>query len=392
MTNFLIKFFVKNYKDTTNPNVRLNFGIFSGIVGICCNIILSVAKFIAGILSSSIATTADAFNNLSDAGSSIVSLVGFKVAGLPADDDHPFGHGRAEYISGFIVSMVITLMGVELAKSSFNKIINPQKIEFSIISLVILSISILVKLWMFFFNKNISKKIQSATIRATSVDSLVDVIATTAVVISMLVSYFTSLNIDAYAGSLVSLFIIYTGFATAKDTLDPLLGQQPDIELVNSIQKRVLSYSGIVGIHDLIVHNYGSNKKLISLHAEVPCTVDILDIHDTIDNIERQIKQEFGCETVIHMDPIVVDDVVTLAMRERILALTKLIDNSIDIHDFRMVEGKTHTNLIFDVVVPYKFRLTDSEIIEAIANAVKILDGTYKVIITVDKAYGITIK
>lgn len=392
MTNFLIKFFVKNYKDTTNPNVRLNFGIFSGIVGICCNIILSVAKFIAGILSSSIATTADAFNNLSDAGSSIVSLVGFKVAGLPADDDHPFGHGRAEYISGFIVSMVITLMGVELAKSSFNKIINPQKIEFSIISLVILSISILVKLWMFFFNKNISKKIQSATIRATSVDSLVDVIATTAVVISMLVSYFTSLNIDAYAGSLVSLFIIYTGFATAKDTLDPLLGQQPDIELVNSIQKRVLSYSGIVGIHDLIVHNYGSNKKLISLHAEVPCTVDILDIHDTIDNIERQIKQEFGCETVIHMDPIVVDDVVTLAMKERILALTKLIDNSIDIHDFRMVEGKTHTNLIFDVVVPYKFRLTDSEIIEAIANAVKILDGTYKVIITVDKAYGITIK
>lgn len=388
MTNYLVRLFVKDYDNHTNPQVRSRYGVFSGIVGICLNIMLSIGKFISGILSSSIAITADAFNNLSDAGSSIVSLIGFKMANMPADDDHPFGHGRAEYVAGFIVSMVITLMGVELAKNSFDKMINPQAVQFSVLTLCILLISIGAKFWMFLFNRKISKTINSATLKATSVDSLVDVIATSAVAISMILGHFTSIQIDAYAGGIVSLFIIYTGFATAKDTLNPLLGQPPDPAFVAQIEEKVMSYKDIVGIHDLIVHNYGASKKLISLHAEVPCDVNILEIHDTIDNIERDIKREFSCEAVIHMDPIVVDDCVTAAMHDRILALVRLIDPTIDIHDFRVVEGNTHTNLIFDIVVPYKFRLTDQEVVKAITNAVKVLDETFEVVINVDKAYA----
>lgn len=389
MTNFLVKHFIKDYDNHTNPTVRGKYGIFSGVVGICLNVVLSIIKFIAGILTSSIAITADAFNNLSDAGSSVVTMIGFKMASMPADDDHPFGHGRAEYVAGFVVSMVITLMGVELARNSIDKILNPTAIEFNWLSLCILLVSIITKLWMFLFNRKISKKINSATLRATAFDSIVDVVATSAVAISMVLSHLTDLQIDGYAGAAVSLFIIYTGFATAKDTLNPLLGQSPEPEFVQQIHDKVMSYKDIVGIHDLIVHNYGSGKKLISLHAEVPCDVNILEIHDTIDNIERDIKREYLCETVIHMDPIVVDDCVTAALQDRILALVRLIDPTIDIHDFRVVEGNTHTNLIFDVVVPYKFRLTDFEVTNAIANAVKVLDDTFEVVITVDKAYAL---
>lgn len=388
MTNFLLRVFIKNHKDVKNPSVRQAYGVLGGVVGICCNIFLCTAKFIAGFISGSLAITADAFNNLSDAGSSIVSLVGFKMAGTPADNDHPFGHGRAEYISGFIVSLVITLMGVELAQSSFKKIINPEPFEFSIIALVIMCASIFVKLWMFFFNRGMGRRINSPTLKATALDSLSDVAATSAVVISMLVSLIAKVNIDAYAGALVALFIIYTGFNTAKETLDPILGQAPDPEFVEAIQERVMSYPDIVGVHDLIVHNYGSSRKLISLHAEVPCTVDILIIHDTIDNIERDIKRTMGCETVIHMDPIAVDDELTVEVREKVTALVRVIDTAINLHDFRMVKGVTHTNLIFDVVVPYRFRLSDQALVKTISDAVKILDPTYNVVINVDKAYA----
>lgn len=387
MTRLLIKTFIKNFDNISDTNVRQKYGVMSGIVGICCNIVLAGAKFVAGMLSSSIAVTADAFNNLSDAGSSVVSLIGFKMAGRPADDDHPFGHGRAEYVSGFVVSMVILLMGFELLKSSVEKIISPQMIEFSIVSFVILLASIAVKLWMCLFNRRIAKTINSPAIKATAMDSLSDVAATSTVAIGMLISKFAGLNVDAYTGIIVALFILYTGFNTAKDTINPLLGQAPDTEFVKQIEKKVLSYDGVIGLHDLIVHNYGSNNRLVSLHAEVPSDIDILIIHDTIDLIERELKREFNCDAVIHMDPIVTDDIVTGETCKRILALVRLIDKCIDIHDFRMVEGKTHTNLIFDVVVPHKFRLSDCEIIEAIGEAVKALDNTFEVVINVDKAY-----
>lgn len=386
MTKKLIKLFIKNPNDVANAKVRESYGTLGSIVGICCNVLLSISKLIAGFLTSSIAIMADALNNLSDAGSSTVSLIGFKMASRPADDDHPFGHGRAEYVSGLIVSMVIILMGFELGRNSIEKIFNPEVTEVSLISFIIMIAAILLKLWMFLFNTKLSKIIGSSTLKATAMDSISDVIATSTVVISMVITYFTGYNVDAYAGVVVALFIIYTGYKTAIDTLNPLLGQAPDEDFVKAIEEKVLSYPDIMGIHDMIVHNYGPNHSVISLHAEVPYNADILLVHDTIDLIERDIKKEFKCEAVIHMDPIVTDDKVTHAMQNKIAALVKLIDKSINIHDFRMVEGRTHTNLIFDIVVPHKFRLSDHEVIEAIETAVKTLDPTYNVVLTVDKA------
>lgn len=387
MTKLLVRLFVKNNEDIQNQGVRQNYGVMGSIVGIICNLLLCTGKFLAGIFTSSIAVIADAFNNLSDAGSSIVSLIGFKMAAAPADEDHPFGHGRAEYVSGLIVSLIILLMGFELGKSSIEKIIHPAPTEFSILSLIIMIMAIVVKVWMSFFNLRLSKIIQSSTLKATAMDSLSDVIATSTVVICMLISYFTSFNLDAYAGVIVALFILYTGWQTAKETLNPLLGQAPDADFVEAIEKKVRSYPYILGIHDLIVHNYGPNYKLISLHAEVPCDGDILVIHDTIDLIERDIKRDFNCETVIHMDPIITNDTVTNAVQEKIAALVQLIDERITVHDFRMVEGPTHTNLIFDIVVPHRFRMSDIAVVEAIRKAVKTLDSTYEIVVNVDKAY-----
>ncbi|WMJ22952.1 cation diffusion facilitator family transporter [Paludicola sp. MB14-C6] len=387
MTKLLTRLFIKNYKEIHNMQVRQNYGLLASIVGIICNIFLCTIKFIAGLLTSSIAITADAFNNLSDAGSSIVSLLGFKISGSPADDDHPFGHGRMEYVAGLIVAMIIILMGFELGKTSLEKIFHPEPIAISILSFSILIIAILMKLWMYFFNLKISKAIGSIALKATAMDSLSDIIATSTVAISMIISFFTGFNLDSYAGIVVAAFILYTGFNTARETLNPLLGEAPTSEFVKAIEDKVLSYNGVVGTHDLIVHNYGPNRTIVSLHAEVPCNIDIMSIHDTIDNIERDIKKEFGCEAVIHMDPIVVNDSVSNAMKIKVLAMVKLIDASIELHDFRMIEGPTHTNLIFDIVVPHKFRMTDKQIIESIANAVKVLDNTLEVVINVDKAY-----
>lgn len=385
---YLIKLFIKNSDDTGNPQIRGKHGILAGIVGICCNLLLFCIKFFAGTMTASIAITADSFNNLSDAGSSAVTLVGFKMAERPADNGHPFGHGRFEYISGLIVSMVIILVGFELVKSSFDKIIHPEPVVFSVTALFILIFSICVKLWMCFFNKGIAAKINSTAMKATAMDSLSDAIATSTVVISMIITLITNISIDGYAGLAVACFIIYTGITTARDTLDPLLGQAPDSEFVKEIEETVLSYDSILGIHDLIVHNYGPSRCLISLHAEVSCDVDILVIHDTIDNIERHLSHKFSCEVVIHMDPIVTNNQLLSETHEKISALVKIIDESICIHDFRMVEGATHTNLIFDIVVPYRFRLNDEDVIKSVSSAVKVLDPKYEVVITVDKAFA----
>jgi len=387
MTKLLIKLFIKNKDDVQNPIVRNSYGMLGTIVGIIANILLSGFKFFAGFLTSSLAITADALNNLTDAISSVVALIGFKMSSIPSDDDHPFGHGRAEYVSGFIVSMVIILVGFELGKNSVMQIISPTDISLSPIALIIMLVSIVTKLWMCLFNRNISKRINSLTLKATAIDSLSDVIATSTVVVGMLITFFTSVNVDAYSGLVVSLFILYAGFNIAKETLDELLGQAPSAEFVEEIETRVLAHKDVVGVHDLIVHNYGVNRCVVSLHAEVPCDIDLIGIHDTIDLIERELKNECSCEAVIHIDPIVTDDKVTNAVNDKIEALVKLVDENISMHDFRMVEGKTHTNLIFDIVVPHKFRLTDAQLIASIKTAVKAIDHTYEVVITVDKAF-----
>lgn len=385
MTNILLKLFIKDYKQTNNPKVRQKYGMLGGAVGIICNILLFLSKFIAGLLTSSISITADSFNNLSDAGSSIVTLVGFKLAGAPADNEHPFGHGRIEYISGLIVSMVIMLVGLELVKTSVEKIINADDITFSTISLIILLASILVKLWLGLFNKNLGKRINSATMKATAMDSISDVVATSSVVIGMLFYKFTGYNIDGFIGILVALFIIYTGIQTAKDTLNPLLGEAPDKEFVHEVENFVLQFPNIVGVHDLIVHNYGPGRRIISLHAEVPSKIDILKIHDIIDNIERKLNVKFDCESVIHMDPIIIDDKILTEVSNKVKNAINELDEQLSIHDFRMVSGDTHTNLIFDLVIPFKHNLSDKEIIRQVRKKIKEIDNKYEIVINIDK-------
>lgn len=388
MTKYIIKKFISNSEDINNPEVRKNYGIVSGFVGIFCNVILFISKIIAGILTSSVSITADAFNNLSDAGSSIVTIIGFKLADKPADADHPFGHGRIEYISGFIVSIVILIVGLELIKSSIVKIINPEPIDFNIVSLAIMVISILIKLWMSVYNRYVGKKIDSSTIQAVAADSLNDVVATSAVVIGIVINYFTSLNIDGIMGCVVAIFIIKAGLETAKDTIDPLLGQAPEQSFVDAIESEVLKYDIVIGIHDLIVHNYGPGRTIVSLHAEVPCNVGILEIHDTIDNIEKHINQKFNCESVIHMDPIMVDNENINKLHDVVKNIIHNVDDSMSMHDFRVVEGPTHTNLIFDIAVPWKCKMADDEIINSIQKEIDKLEDRFELVIQIDKVYS----
>ena len=387
MTNFLIKHFIPNASDVKSPAVRQRYGVVSGVVGILCNALLCTAKIAAGLLTGAVSIVADGINNLSDGGSCVVSLLGFKMAGKPADDKHPFGHGSIEYVAGLIVSFIIVLMGVELAKTSLDKIFHPEEISFSWITPAVLGISILVKLWMCFFNRKMGDKIDSAVLRATAMDSLSDVAATSAVLAGFVIGYWARVNLDGYLGVLVALFILYTGVSTAKGTLYLLLGEAPDPEFVKQIQQEVLSYPEIIGVHDLIVHNYGPGHSVVSLHAEVPCDVDILKIHDTIDNAERDLKKKFDCEVVIHMDPIITDDKETNEIHQKLSSIVRLLDSRVTIHDFRMVKGPTHTNLIFDIVVPHQFRLTDDQVVESLRQAVKALDARYEIVVNVDKAY-----
>lgn len=385
MTKLLVKLFIKDSNDTENPAVRYRYGTFGGIIGIFLNICLFTGKFIAGLITSSIAITADAFNNLSDAGSSIITLVGFKMASKPADNEHPFGHGRFEYISGFIISMIIVLMGFEIGKTSVGKIIHPVGVTFSTISIVILVVSVLVKLWMCFFNRKLGKLINSQTMIATSMDSLSDVLATTAVIIGVLISKFFKINIDGYLGIAVALFILYTGLSAAKGMLDQLLGEAPDKQFIKDIKEFVMSHEEIVGVHDVIIHNYGPSRCIISLHAEVPCEMDIMDIHDVIDIIEAELNNKFCCSSVIHMDPIAINDEFTIETAYQIIKILADIDSNISMHDFRMVNGNTHTNLIFDIVVPFKFRISDDDLKEIICLKVKNIDEKYNAVINIDK-------
>ena len=386
MISLLARLFLKpEGRDETA--LRKGYGILCGAVGIGLNILLFAGKFFAGTIAGSIAITADAFNNLSDAGSSFVTLLGFQLAGQKPDSDHPFGHGRIEYLSGLAVSMLIILMGFELAKSSLDKILHPAPVDSSWLVIVILCVSICVKLYMAFYNRSLGKKLNAPAMLATAADSLSDSIATTAVLIATLVGRFSGLMIDGWCGILVAAFILWSGFNAAKDTVNPLLGTPPTHEFVEQIKELVMAHPAIIGIHDLIVHDYGPGRVMISLHAEVSASGNVLDLHDEIDNVETELREKLGCEAVIHMDPIVTDDGVTKETRERVAALVHCIDDEISIHDFRMVAGPSHTNVIFDAVVPYGFRLTDSEVEEKIKSAVRTLDGNYFAVVKVERSY-----
>jgi len=375
-------------EDVKNPKVRQQYGMICGLVGIMLNILLFAGKFVAGLLSHSISITADAFNNLSDAGSSCVTLVGFKMAGAKPDVNHPFGHGRIEYVTGLIVSGAILVMAFELIKSSVEKILHPEPVTFGVLSLWILLASIVVKIYMAFYNYKIGKKLDSAAMRATATDSLSDTCATAAVLAGALVGEFTGLQIDGWCGILVGLFIFYAGISAARDTLNPLLGQPPEEDFVRQIENIVLSYQEICGIHDLLVHDYGPGRRMISLHAEVPAEGNILELHDIVDNAEMELRNKLRCDAVIHMDPVVTEDAYILELKGKIERLMKEIDSVITMHDFRVVMGQTHTNLIFDVVVPYEFALSDEALERQIQMQVNYsLGENYFVVIQVDKAY-----
>lgn len=385
MITFLSRLLIKDNKNFSSPAVRLRYGMLCGAVGICFNILLFTGKLIAGTLTGSIGITADAFNNLSDAGSASIALIGFRLSDAKADKEHPFGHGRFEYIAGLIVSLVILLMGFELGKSSIEKILHPEAITFSFLALGVLVVSILTKLYMFFYNRSIGKKIDSATMRATAMDSFSDVAATSVVLLSMLIGKWTGWMIDGYAGLAVALFIGYTGIRAAKETVSPLLGQPPTKEFVEEIERIVLRHEGVIGVHDLVVHDYGPGRRMISLHAEVPADGDMIQLHDAVDNLEKLLRKECGCEAVIHMDPVETENQETNRLRAETEAILRELDERLTLHDFRVVTGPTHTNLVFDVVVPFGFAMADDVVRKEISDRIHALEGNCFAVIDVDK-------
>lgn len=388
MITFLASLFIKDRRNYDSPAVRQAYGVLSGAVGIGLNILLFLGKWIAGTLSGSIAITADAFNNLSDAGSSIITLIGFRLSGQAPDPEHPFGHGRMEYISGLLVSVAILVMGFELIWSSFGKLRDPEPIESSALVLGILLASILVKVYMFYYNRSLSKKLDSAAMKATSVDSLSDTVATTLVLIATVISKYTGLILDGWFGIMVGIFIVYTGGSTLKETIDLLIGQPPKKEFIDEIREIVLGHSLVYGVHDLIVHDYGPGRRMISLHAEVAVDGDIQDIHEQIDHIEHELQEKLNCSATIHMDPIVTDDKEVLEMKEKVEEMVQSLDENFSMHDFRMVKGPTRTNLIFDVEVPRKTSLTDNEIMNRLKEQIHGLPGSkYFAVIQIDHEY-----
>ncbi|MBE6022099.1 MAG: cation transporter [Cellulosilyticum sp.] len=387
MTVFLIKRFIKDYDNVKDFKVREAYGLLGGIVGIIANVFLCTSKIAIGLMSSSIAILADGINNLSDAGSSIVTLIGFKLSSKPADEDHPYGHARIEYLSGLIVSFIILLLGLELIRSSFNKILNPEPLSFSWSMVIVLVLSILTKIWLFLFNRNLGKRINSTTMIATATDSLNDVIATSAVLIALLIAFFTGINLDGYMGIFVGIFIFYSGFNLVKETINPLLGEAPSPELIQNVQQKLMSYPTISGYHDLVLHSYGPNQYFASVHAEVPADAHLLECHDLIDIIEKDFAKELGINLVIHLDPILTNDEKSNALKEQVQSIVSKIDSELSIHDFRLVVGKTHTNIIFDVLVPVHLKMKPTLLAGLIDKEIKKIDDTYYTVITVDTNY-----
>ncbi len=386
MIALLSRIFIPNRDQYSSPLVRRAYGTLCSFLGIFLNLCLFLMKLIVGTISGSVAVTADAFNNLSDAGSSVITLIGFRLSAQKSDAEHPFGHGRFEYISGFIVALIIFLVAGELLKSSIEKIIHPEEVVFSWLTGGILLASIAVKGYMYYYNRRIGEKIQSSAMKATATDSLSDAAATTAVLLSMIIGSFLPVSIDGYFGVLVALFILKAGIGVAKETISPLLGQAPDREFVKQIRDMVEAYPEIIGVHDLIVHDYGPGRQMISLHAEVDASGDILSLHDVIDNIERELKEKLSCDATIHMDPVAVGDPLTEKLKEYLTKEAReQIDPQCGIHDLRIVKGPSHTNVIFDIEIPYGISMSDKEVAARLNTLVKQFNQAFYAVVQVDK-------
>ena len=388
MTRLLIRLFVKNYEQVQDAGVRTAYGKMAGWVGIFCNAMLFIGKFVIGMLSGSVSISADAINNLSDASSNIISLLGFKMGSKPADQDHPYGHARYEYLSGLFVSVLIIVIGIELLRSSIQKVRNPETVEFSWIMMAVLAGSILIKLWMAVFNRYMGRAIHSETLIATAADSRNDVISTSAVLAASILSHYTSLELDGWMGILVAGFILYSGIGLIKDTLDPLLGKAPDMALVEMIQRKIMTYEGVLGTHDLMVHDYGPGRLFASVHVEMAAEEDVLKCHDIIDNIEKDFLEQDNLNMVIHFDPIVTSDEAVGDLRKWLSRQVKRIDERLTVHDLRVVPGVSHTNMIFDCVVPHEFELSDKEVRQRIQEMVSAEYAGYQCVITVDKSFA----
>lgn len=391
MSALLIKLFIKNYEDVQSPKVRESYGTLGSLVGILCNLLLCIFKIAIGLLTHSISIAADGFNNLTDMGSSVITMIGFKMANKPADSDHPFGHGRMEYMSAFIVAVLILLVGFELLKTSVTALVKATASpEFTSISVIILIVSVLIKLWMFAFNRKIGKKINSEALIATAKDSLNDTVATTAILITVVVSKFVNLpfNLDALMGVFVALFILYSGITSAKTTLDQILGTPPEKELIDEIENTILSFEEFVGLHDLIVHNYGHGRQFASIHVEVPHDSDIVKCHEQIDLCENLIKEKLGISIVIHMDPIDTNDENIAKTREQLSNAITVIHEKLTLHDFRMTPATDkQTNLIFDVVVPSDLKLSHKDLQSKIEKMAQLINPTFNCVITFDTDY-----
>lgn len=387
MTAVLIKIFLKN-TDLNTSRGRELCGRLAGVVGIICNIILCIFKIAAGIITGSIAIMADGVNNLSDAGSSVITLIGFRLSGKAADDDHPFGHGRMEYVTALVVSIIILLIGFNLGKSSIEKIITPQSAEFSIASLIILGVSIFVKIWMALFNKKLGSIISSTALEATAQDSRNDAIATAAVLIASVISYYTNINLDGYMGAIVAVFILFSGISLIKETIGPLLGQTPDPEIVSTLKEKILSYPGVLGVHDFMVHCYGPGIYFASVHIEMDANSSMLSCHDTLDLIENETKTKMGIQLVLHLDPLVTDDDETNAYKQKVSCILNEFDKDITMHDFRVVTGEKYKNIVFDILVPKGYHLRDYEIRDILSNRIKdSICEKIGVVITVDHSF-----
>lgn len=387
MSKLILKLFIKDYENTKSPKIREKYGLLSSAVGIFLNIVLSFSKLIIGSLSSSVSITADALNNLSDAGSCIVTLVGFKMAAMKPDKEHPFGHGRIEYVAALIVGFIVELMGFELIKSSVEKIKNPQEVIFSIPAVIVLLISILGKLWLALFNRFLGKKISSPALTAVMTDSISDICATTFTLFALILSRYTSLPLDGIFGIVVSLFIMYSGYGILKETIGIILGVPPSKELVDQIVKLIKEHDSVIDIHDLVIHSYGENRLFGSVHVEVPADCDILVAHDNMDHIEREVLQKFGINLVVHMDPLVVNDERVQYLRNLTFETVKKFDSRLSIHDFRVVEGPKQTNLIFDLVIPFDYETSQQELKNTIRSLMKEHDPRYSVVTTVEYSY-----
>ena len=387
MTEFLLKHFVKGYPDTSSPAVRTRCGNLAGTVGIVCNVLLCAGKFLAGFLSGSLAISADAVNNLSDASSSVIALLGFRIAAKPADDEHPYGHGRTEYLAGLAVSVMILLIGLELVKTSVGKIMAPEPIQAGLVPLAVLVVSILVKLWMAAFNRQVGKEIGSSVLEATAADSRNDVIATSAVLVATLAQMIFGWQLDVWIGLAVAAFILYSGWGLVKEAIAPLLGQAPDPEMVRHILEVTRSYPGVLGIHDLIVHDYGPGRQFASLHVEMAASQDVLASHDVIDQIERRFLEQEGLHVIIHYDPIVTDNNEVGEAREYLAKQVKRLDPRLTIHDLRVVPGETHTNLIFDLVVPHGFEMPECRLKSEVQAMAQSKNPKWQCVITLENSY-----